>query len=94
MRRLIAGMKTLLMRSRGLPSANSSWLGNQSRVVVCHDAPVSSPLYRDSGEPIVTRNNIPFVLPNQSRSARLDDGFPIDANANVVGRNRLKFQIM
>ena len=79
---------------RRLPSANSSWLGNHSRVVVCHEAPLSSPPYPDSGEPIVTWNNLPFVLPNHSRSARLDDGVPIDANANVVGRNRLKFQIM
>jgi len=72
----------------------SWWLANQSRVVVCNESPPALPPYPDSGEPIVTRNDFAFVLSNRSRSARLDDRVSVDANANLVGRNRLKAQIM
>jgi hypothetical protein len=62
--------------------------------VVCDESPSALPPYPDSGEPIVTRNDFAFVLPDHSRSARLDDRVSVDANANLVGRNRLKVQIM
>jgi len=48
----------------------------------------------DPGEPIVTRNDFALVLSNRSRSARLNGRVSVNANANLVGRNRLKAQIM
>jgi hypothetical protein len=62
--------------------------------VVCNQSPPALPPYPDSGEPIVTRNNFALVLSNRSRSARLNGRVPVNANANLVGRNRLKAQIM
>jgi hypothetical protein len=62
--------------------------------MVCNQSPPALPPYPHSGEPIVTRNDFALVLSNRSRSARLNGRVSVNANANLVGRNRLKAQIM
>jgi len=62
--------------------------------MVCNQSPPALPPYPDSGEPIVPRNDFALVLSNGSRSARLNGRVSVNANANLVGRNRLKAQIV
>src|SRR5213079_2592556 len=63
------------------------------RVMVGNQPPASLLLYPHPGKASVTGNSLAFVLPNHCCAASLHSRVSIDAHLNVIGGDRLKFQI-
>src|SRR5205814_2583950 len=63
------------------------------RVMVGNHPPAPLLLHPHPGEASVTGNSLAFILPNHCRDAGLHSGVSIDAHLNLVGGDRLKFQI-
>jgi len=61
--------------------------------MVGNQQPVPLLLYPYPGKASVTGNSFPFILPNHCREAGLHSRVSIDAHLNVIGGDRLKFQI-
>ena len=61
--------------------------------MVGNQPPAALLLYPYPRKPGVTRDGFAFVLPNHCRQASLDSRVFVDAHLNLVGRDRLKFQI-
>src|SRR5205807_4576665 len=81
---------------------SSDWLGivcdcllarSLGRVMVGNQPPVPLLLYPHPGKASVTGNSFAFNLPDHCREARLHSRVSIDAHLNVIGGDRLKFQI-
>src|SRR5436190_3428709 len=89
------------------PSAQSAWQGSDpagvlcncllarslGRVMVGNQPPVPLLLYPYPGKASVTGNSFAFILPDHCREASLHSRVSIDAQLNVIGGDRLKFQI-
>src|SRR5205823_10632130 len=82
--------------------APAIWLGiwcdrllarSLGRVMVGNQPPAPLLLYPDPGKASVTGNSFAFILPNHCRAAGLHSRVSIDAHLNVIGGDRLKFQI-
>src|SRR6185369_18030450 len=63
------------------------------RVMVGNQPPAPLLLYPYPGKPSVSGNSLAFVLPNHRRKASLHRRVFVDAHLNLVGGDRLKFQI-
>src|SRR5436190_9290919 len=61
--------------------------------MVGNQPPVPLLLYPHPGKASVTGNSFAFILPNHCREAGLHSRVSIDAHLNVIGGDRLKFQI-
>src|SRR5205807_1851063 len=61
--------------------------------MVGNQPPVPLLLYPHPGKASVTGNSFAFNLPDHCREARLHSRVSIDAHLNVIGGDRLKFQI-
>src|SRR3954470_22303318 len=61
--------------------------------MIGNQAPVPLLLYPHPGKASVTGNSFAFILPNHCREASLHSRVSIDAHLNVIGSDRLKFQI-
>src|SRR5438874_2715186 len=96
------------VRGEAHPLANafgvgsSDWLGiwcdcllarSLGRVMVGNQPPAPLLLHPYPGKPSVTGNRLAFVLPTHCREASLHSRVSIDAHLNVIGSDRLKFQI-
>src|SRR6187551_3690318 len=80
----------------------NEWLGiwcacllarSLGRVMVGNQPPVPLLLYPHPGKASVTGNSFAFILPNHCREAGLHSRVSVDAHLNVIGGDRLKFQI-
>src|ERR1051325_2504627 len=62
-------------------------------VVIRNQPPAALLLYPYPGKPILARDGFALVLPNHFGEARLHRRVFVDTHLNLVGRDRLKFQM-